>query len=629
MCGDRVLRRASTIPLFGSKDPMKQATRAPLSSLTVALALAASPVGCTSKEEGADKGAKADGADAKPKSDDGGKEATADTKEAGDGGEKPGLADTVRDAVDTTTTPGGDAGIPDRGVALGWVIARNVEGTMAKVKTQVLPAKYGMYGDLGTLKGMATALGDAGKLVGKIDFAKPIGCALIEDDATKFPVACFIDYEGGAAAVSTDVSEGKQDDAKGHVAHHVIEGQDVYLDDIGTTVIATTHADLFGKSKAYLTDTLLPHAAKQRDDVTMLAYPAAAMKRYDADLAPLMAMAGPDAAASLEYYKEVDSFLYAFALEPDGAHLRMGIAATPGTEYAKLISDMFASGDMDAGWLESQPASTWALTAWRTHLSKVRDIKMMDSVYDMALAEMAREMGKDAATIKAPITALLDETQELYGAKASFALIHDAGTTGAFVMQLEKEKDGRDKWKTWSEGFTVESVLGADAAKEVEWSFKPGATTVEGVEGDRWTIKVKKVADPDVKEVAKRFGGKLELTIDRFELDDRVVFVAALSDIDKADATAVAAAKSGKGLADAAGGETIVDKGSKSPMIMALDAKAMFAWLGEIAPEGKPYPAVGNDLTDAMAITTIDGTTYDIDMVLSQPVIDQIKGLIP
>lgn len=618
---------ASTIPPFGSEDLMNHATRAPLSTLTLAFALT---LGCTPKDEGGDKGdAKAD--DAKAKADDGGtKDAKADTKEGGDGGDKPGIADTVRDVVsDRIPSGSSDGNLPDRGVSLGWVIARNVEGTMGSLKTQVLPAKYGMYGDLATLKGMATMLGEPGKLVGKIDFAKPMGCALIEDESTRFPLACFIDYEGGAAAVSTDVNEGKQDDAKGHIAHYVVDGQDIYLDDLGTTVIATTHADLFAKAKPYLSDTLLPYATKQRDDLSMVVFPAAAMKHYDAEIAPLMAMAGPDAAAGMEYYKEVDSFVYAFGLEPDGAHLRMDIAATPGTDYAKLIGDMFASGDMEAKWLETQPADTWALTAWRAHMSKMRDSTMMDGVYDMVLGEMAREMGKDATTMKAAITAFLDETEELYGANASLAVMHESGTTGAVVMQLEKAADGREKWKTWSEGFTVEAVAGPDAAKDVEWEFKAGAATVDGVEADRWTIKVKKIADPDMKKLAARFGGKLELTIDRFELDDRVVFVAALSDIDKADAAALAAAKGTKGLADAPNGKTIIDKGAQSPMIMALDAKGMFAWLDQIAPEGKPYPAVGNDLTDAMALTSMEGTTYEVDMVLSQPVIDQLKGLIP
>jgi len=612
---------------------MEQSTRTRSRLFVSAPVLLLLAAGCTdAKENKASGDAKADGkaASADPKASptaDGKAGAVTPPPKAGDPeGDKPGLAGTIAKAI-----PGkSESGLPDRGSALAWVIMRNTEETLGKVKKNVLPSKYAMYGDIATLRSMAGMLGEKSKIVQHFNFAEPAGCVLLEDKSSKLPFACFFGYEGGATVASAEIAEGLQADGKGHIAHHVVQGQDFYVDEIGSTVIVTSSESLFGSSKGYLTDSLLPHAKAQPDDLAMVAFPSALLEQYGDDVNSLMAMAGGAAAASIDTYKEVQSLSYSFALEPDGAHIRTSLDAAPGSDYAGVMAAMSA-GPLEPKWVSTLPASTWATTAYRFHSSKIRDISAMKPTMATMIEGYAGQTGKNPADVTAAVEAFLDESEALYGASFSFSVMHEPGTTGAIVVELEKAASGREQWKTWSSSFTPEAVLGKDAAGQVSWSFKPDGVTVDGVSGDRWTIEPgpKAKGDPDVAEVMKRFGGKAELTIDRFELDDRVVFVAAMSDIDASNKAALAAAKGTKTITDAPGGKAVVAAASKTAGVMAGDGKRMFAWLSAVAPEGAPYPKVGVDLTDLLVTTDLSATHMVVDMRMSQALIDQVKTLVP
>lgn len=612
-----------------------------LARLTVAALLVAAPFACkggdTEKKPAADDAADAAGDGAKaPDEPKGGAEDVAEKTDGGDapktGGKPSGLAGAVQDAIPADgARPGISTGLPARGKALGWVIASSMESSLAKAKTQLLPAKYAMYGDLTTLRAMATVLGEKSSLVQHFSFAEPAGCVLLDETVTQAPFACFFSYEGGAAAVSTDVADGKQDDAGGHIAHHVISGQELYVDDLGGAVVVTGHTEMFAKSKGYLSETLLPYAKTQADDLAMVAFPSALIARYKTEAASILAAAGPQGETTLKVYRDVETFVYAFALKPDGAHLSMSIGAKEGTDYASMIA-AFSAGPVDEKWFTKLPSTTWAMAAYSGHFSKLRDAGSLDTVapmYKAAIETYANDTGKDAATVRAAMSSYFDEALELYGTAGSWAMLHEPGTTGAMVLALAKDKPGREKWKTWSEAFTSKAILPESAPKNVDWTFKADAVTVDGVVADRWTIQLKKVTEPKVAKLLKRFGGKLELTIDRLEFDDSVVFVAAMSDIDKADAAVVAASKGSNTLADAPGGKALMTKSSRSVGTIAVDGKRMLAWLSVIAPEGGPYPSVGIDLTDFVAINHATERRYDIDMAISQPLIDQLKTLIP
>lgn len=596
-----------------------------LASLPVLFALGLVPPGCGDKKEDSAKGAdpsKSDGATADPK-----KEASAKAGEAGAEAqaEGDGVAATVLDAV--ANPPKTADGLPDRGVALGWVIAPTIEGFLSEVKTQALPAQYAMYGDIATIKGMAGLLGEKAIIVQHFNFAAPVGCVLIDDPATETPVACFFGYEGGSAAVSTDVGEGKQADPAGHVAFHKLEGKDLYLDDLDGTVVATTHADLFGKAKALLTETVLPRAKTQKPDIEVMAYPSAGLGRYGSELSEFAAIAGPSATASMDSYKEIEAARFGFSLEPSGAHMGMTVKAVAGSNYAEAIKAMGA-GVVDTKWL-TLPASTWAVMASNMSAAKLFNNESVRPGFDAMIDGYVKETGADKTAVSAAIDTFVTETSALYGTNVSLGMMHEPGTTGAVVLVAEKIADGREKWKAWSESFKADAVLDKKALKKVEWAFKADAAVVDGVAADRWTIKAKKITDKDVEKVAKRFGGKLELTIDRFELADRVIFVAALSDIEANDKAAVAAAKGTQTIADAAGGADLLAATTGAVSVGGMDLKRMFAWLTEVVPESAPYPAVGVDFSDVRFVTTVGVDRYDVDIVLNQPVIDQIKGQIP
>src|SRR5690606_26898354 len=115
------------------------------------------------------------------------------------------------------------------------------------------------------------------------------------------------------------------------------------------------------------------------------------------------------------------------------------------------------------------------------------------------------------------------------------ALMHLPKTDGGVVvaMKLKEEQSGREAWKTWSEGFTPTSVLGEDAAKKLQWSFKADAAKYEDVAIDRWTIEPTAEGAKELKAQAKDWDKRTrgyKLIIDRIEYEGFAVFVATFGD---------------------------------------------------------------------------------------------------
>lgn len=181
-----------------------------------------------------------------------------------------------------------------RGEVLGHVMVTNPSVFLGEIKSQIVPAAQAQFVDESFLR-MAggAALGSRSKLATNIDLGKPIGCALVDLASAPLPLVCVVGYTGGATALVADLgADGKQADAAGHLAKFIVEGQELYIDEAAGGAIVSNHADAFAKGKTYVEANLIGRASAVASDVEFVAFPGAAFKRYEKDLAPILAMMG-------------------------------------------------------------------------------------------------------------------------------------------------------------------------------------------------------------------------------------------------------------------------------------------------------------------------------------------------
>lgn len=548
----------------------------------------------------------------------------------------------------------------DRGIALGHVVMPNPSKFLAEIRTKVVPSAQAGFLDEAALRGLVgMQLGARSGLAQHIVLDQPMGCVVIEDTTTKVPVACAVGYTGGAAAAATDLgTEGKQADAAGHVAAYRVDGNDLYLDDLGGHVVISTGPEIFGKAKDYLASTIIGRAASVTDDIELVAFPQAAMARYSTEIEAVMAEASKvptmeatgnpmiDAVArysktsmdrSLDYYRDTEQFELGMGLEDVGFVFRYAAFPATGSGMQEEIQSI-SSGPIDASLVSSLPAEAWAVTAYTLDWNAVWDMESAVAMRDVMLDLYATATGTAAAEARAAIEAFLAENASLYGKDVAMAVMHLPGTQGGMVLSRTLSAPGRDSWKTWSEGFGPEAVMGAEAIKTVTWSFTPGALEIDGVPVDRWTIEpgpeakaeIAKMADPAIAELERRFGG-LKLNIDRVELDDRALFVIAPGSEEAYLRAAIAAAKGGPGVGTDAGFTALLARNPGTSAVMALDVGGAFAWAREVMPPEatrKIPPGIGQDLGDFYFAASYGASgSQRGEMVLSQSMIDQLRGL--
>lgn len=620
-----------------------------LSSLALAAALAA-PLAC-SKNEGQDQAKPQADAPAATKT-----ETPANPTEAKPEPAKPageGIAKVVAEAA-----AAGD-GRFERGDAIGHLVVPNAATLLAEVRTQASPPKGAAVLNEASLRLMASAvLGPRAGLAEHLVLDKPMGCVLVDDAAIEAPVACAVGYAGGSAAAATDLgAEGKQADPAGHVAHYVVEGQDLYLDDLGGHVVVTNHTAVFAKARGYLESNVIGRAGTIADDIEVVIYPKAAMGRYSKQIESVMSLmrstpmpssGNPmtDAFAeysrtsterTFDYYREMDQVDFGLGLEPVGAVFRYAMYPTPGTSTQ---SDMraFAGGPFDPSMVQQLPAESWMVASSSVDWKAVWELESAAPVREVLIDAYAKAVGREPAAVRTAIEAFVAENSALYGRDFAFAVVHLPGTQGGLVVSRKLTGPARAGWKPWTESFDPTSVLGPKGVEQVTWSFKPDALEVEGVPVDRWTIEpgplaraeIKAKADPTLAEIERRFGG-LKLEIDRVELDDRVLFVVAPGAQEQYIRAAIAAAKGGAGTGSDAGLRGILARNPDTSAIMAVDVAGALGWMREVLPADATATlpaALGVDLGDFYVSATYGASGRQHgEMVLSQGMIDGLRKL--
>lgn len=614
--------------------------------------LLAAPLACT--KAGETEGQPADSAPAASKTATPSNTPAGETPPATPPAQAPnGLAKVV---LDTATAGGGRL---DRGDALGHFVVPNASHLLEEVRTQASPPKGAAFLNEATLRSLAgMGLGSRSALSQHVVLDRPMGCMLIDDASVDVPVACVVGYEGGAATAATDLgAEGKQADAAGHVAHYVIEGNDLYLDDLGGHVVVTNHTSLFSKAQVYLKSNIIGRAPSIADDVEMVLYPKATMGRYSTQVESLLSMmkgtptipaSNPLGEAfteytrasterSFDYYRDLDQIDFGMGLEPVGFVFRFAIFPTSGST-AQADSQAIAAGPIDATLVQQLPAESWMVLASTIDLQAVWQLESAATMREVLIEAYAKGVGRDPVAVRTALETFLEENSTLYARDFALSIMHLPGTQGGLVMSRKLATPARASWKPWADGFDPTTVLGPEGVQDVTWSFEADALEVEGVAVDRWTIelgpramaKIKAEADPAIAEIERRFGG-LKLELDRVELDDRVLFVVAPGAQERYIRAAIMAAKGGPSTASDAGLRAILARNPDTSAIAAWDVAGVFGWMREVMPpeaSSKLPPKLGVDLSDFYISATYGASGRQHgEMVLSQAMIDELRKL--
>ena len=546
-----------------------------------------------------------------------------------------------------------------RGSVLGHVMLPAPSSLMGKIKRQAAPPAAAMFLDVEFIKNMAgMQLGSPrGDVIKNIDFDEPFACVLVDTKEVDFPVACTLGYLGGAKSMISDLgTDGKQADAGGAKGHFVLEGLDLYIDDVGEAVVVANHPEAIKKAKPYLEANILKRAEENLSDIEAVAYVGAAMVRYNDKLQPLLetfgappidSSANPIEKAFAEYalgtnrdnverFRQMEQATLGLGFDKAGFTARWAVFAKEGSDLHKEM-EAVAAGPVDIDFVSKLPENAAMVAAMRFD-GQIGEAKSMKELHDVIVREYARELGKDEAAVNKAITDFFKEENELYGNDVAVSALQLPGSLGAIILEAPAEKPGRQKWAEWSESFGAKEILGEKASAKLTWEFKRDAATVLGVPIDRWAIKPTKEGlaklekeNPENFKALKAKWKSTTITIDRAEGEGRVIFVVSFDGGEPYMKAAIAAAKGTKSLGSNPGFKTITSRSKSMSAMYAIDVKRTANALRTLIPAeaAAKIPAdLGNDLGDAFFVNSYGKNGSQTgEFAISQGVIDQLRAL--
>ncbi|MCA9636340.1 MAG: hypothetical protein KC420_09975, partial [Myxococcales bacterium] len=625
-------------------------------SASAPLALALAVAGCTKKEE------------EKPKAEASAGESAGAGEGAGAGaGEGPASPADVK--VPDVAVPGGDR-FSHEGV-LGHVALPNASKLITDVRTQLVNPQYQNVVDENALRSLVSlSLDKQGMVAQNIDLQTPLGCAVVDFKTFEVPLACTFGYRGGIKALLNDLGDfGRKPDNGGHAAIYLVEGKEVYVDELGDHLVVAAHPDLYDRTKGYLKGAIIDRGPAMAGDLEFVGYLGEIWSKYQADIEPFLAMmdqasqvpqqtgnAKLDAAMAkwVEYntkstrqsinrlaqYEQVTAYL---SIAPYGVALGATMVPAAGSE-AESEAKAFGGRAIDPAFVKALPAGSWMIATFNTD-PKAMDTKTVQEVRDLAIDTWAELAGLDKEATRASVISFQEEGRRLYDGLGAFAVFDQEGAPFALeiAQHLRPGISARDTWKTWSAKFTPESVLGAEFSKFVTWEFTADALSVDGVPVDRWVIRpskeveaeiAKKMSeDPNAKALVERYWGPLQVTIDRAETGGAVLYTIAPKAEEAAIRRVISAQKGEGSLSGDAGLAAVLGRSEGAAGIVAFDGKALLDWLRgfpEVSKELSKMPGVlGTNLGDVYLVTRyLQSGVSSFEYVVSQQLIDQIKAMI-
>lgn len=554
------------------------------------------------------------------------------------------------------------AGKLDRGKVLGHVFTPSPTTLLRDLKDQAAPASAGMFLDENTLRTLAAGqLGSRSNVAKNIDLSAPLGCVWVETTVTEAPLVCTMGYQGGIEVLLTDLGEeGKQEDAEGHAGHYRIGGDDFYVDALGDAVVVSTHPSLLADAKTYVETNLIGRASETKEDLEVTLYPSAAFARYEEQVAPLMKAAlsqgemdtktgNPFADAyarwsnennesSFSYIKESAQINVGLSIEDLGVALHFASIPVEGSEL-QANAQKLDSGPLDTSILGVLPASSPLLIGHKFRWNDTWPVESSEQLKKELVVAYAQSTGKDEAEVKAQLASFWSEREKLYGADIGHALVDTGTGVGGWLVTVKLEgESGRDLWKTWSEGFGVETVLGKDAKDSLTWSFTPGATEVSGSPVDRWTIALSDRAKKDIeKELGPQYGvwkerlGDFTFNVDRIEHAGHVLFSIAAAGDDSVLQAGVAALEGKDALAGNEAFERVAKRRSDSSFVMATNVEQGAKWLRDLLPPDDAAdipPSLGTGIGDVFVTGGyLSGGRTFFELAVAQDFVEQLRKM--
>jgi hypothetical protein len=553
----------------------------------------------------------------------------------------------------------------ERGVVLGHFLVRDGAALLREARAQLMVPAYQGFLDEAALRSLVSVQlpEDRKPLAQNFDLAAPLGCAVVDPKTyDKAPLACTFGYRGGAEQLVADLGPGaRQPNAGTHLAKLKLEGEDVYVDALGSHVVLATYDDLFGKARAYLQQNVIDRSAQVRGDVEIVAFVADVFELYRSDLEPLLrelssadggvpalGQADFDAAVaawtdynrhsteqSLQSVAEMAQVTAYFGLEPFGFVAGGSVIPTAGSRLA-AYARAGVGVRVDPALTKSAPRSTFALVSSATRPDAWA---MEDSVGTRrALARSWAALTRhDAATGERALEEAVLGWRERYTGHSMFALadLQASPLPGVLVAAtLQPGKSSREAFRGMADRLTPEAVLGTEYSRWIDWRFEHGVAEIDGVPVDRIvfepTAEGRRALEGEMSaeqrtRVDSLLGG-LRLVIHRAEASGRVVWTVAPRDED-AFLREVLAAGSASPDPELA---RLLDARPGIGALFALDVARGIRWLrgfAEFAPELGTLPdALGNDLSD-VTVTVEDRAdgVFAGELVISQPLLDQAR----
>ncbi len=652
--GDRIMTRDKFIHVDRSDALCRKGWQHALAGLSLAGLLL--PMGaCTDKNKDTQPTAAADGKQATDEVVDG--KAQDGNQAVGEPGQKPVAvvpAEPIPDAA--LLKPSADI--------LGHFMVPNASKMLSDIRSYMsTPMVEGMLNEA-TLRSMAMmALDSHGNLAQNIELDKPFGCAVADVKMyQQKALACLAGYKGGVNQLIQDLGKNGAAEAGDHAAAYTFGNETLYFDDLEGAVVITLDKGMFAKAKGYLDDNMLKRAPSVTADFEVAVLISSTFDRYRSDLEGLFAMIEEasneapktgepkvDAALSalqsaqkgmtrqsISRLGEYSQMTFTSDVGSKGLAFGMSLVAKPGTRAADEAAK-YGGRTISKEVVEGMPKGTILLVAGNSDPNTV-DMPEVKQAFEMLGAAWGGITGNDSKVAVAALDKFVHERRDVFTGESVFAFVHEPGGVGAIVIDsvLAPGKTSEQLWKSWTQAFTPQAVLGPDFSQYVTWRFEHGALTVDGVSVDRFVIEpteaakgMMKIPGDKMAEIEKWVGG-IKLTIDRAEFDGHVINTVGPKVEDAIIKRAIAARRGKDSLKDDAGIASLLRNAPGSSGFFAVDVHAGINWLKsfpEVAKELNIPGPVGQNLADVyITFYQHKNGASGGEFVVGQQLIDQVRA---
>lgn len=447
----------------------------------------------------------------------------------------------------------------------GHLLIPRPAGWLAETGEQVLPPRLsGMATPAGLLGLIALSTGLPPVMAENTDLARPIGCVVGELSPAP-QVACVLGYRGGARQFATDVGA-RGAGTSGHVAEFAVAGQPVFVDAIGGDVVLSVDGDFFAAVDEYIESALLGRADAVGPDLEVIVF---ADHLYSRHRDALLALADePDdklakgllnargetgrrmwqtridaerrndraAMEKLAEFAQVTVFA-----DLDRGRLSLGAQIIPRAGGRFPAESLTRGRAIDFELLAGLPRELFALVAYdidpwaaaginRYKSGPITEVDVRGSIESLA-AIWAVVNESSARAAERALNAHFLEDRALYSGQAAWVVLDlpDAPLAVAWIRRLAPGKSGRASWRAWAEKMSS-GVLRGEMGKGLAWSFEPDAWRLDGVEVDRWTLRLRdaeSLVELEAFSPALAASARDGVAIDRIERDGHAYFVLA------------------------------------------------------------------------------------------------------